>query len=532
MNDYNPRPILSSRLATIAVIVGTVGLALAIRIAWPYPNVFVDGNVWFRGMDAWYHMRLVDSFIANFPLTTEYDPFSWYPHGIEPPFHPLTGWLIGGTAILFGGGTPSAHAVDVSGAVLPAILGSLTVVPAYFIGRRLFGPVAGAVSAIALAIAPGEFLSRTLLGFADHHMAEAFFSALTLMCLVIAIERASSNDVRLSTLPQEASGSARSTIIWTVLSGIALGLYLLAWRGGLMLPLILFIYTVVRGMIDYIHSRSYDDVVLVISGTILIGAIMVSPLASTHWTPELFILALVGSVLAPVAMKLLSLWARSRGFSPKAFVAMLLGCGGIVVVVAAAAFPAAFKGAIAAINFMVPSGSGFAITEMQPLFLPGGEFSVRVAWTNFTTVLPVSLIGLVALLRARQTLRGNDVLLFLIWSITMLSAVLSQRRFGYYYMLNASVLTGLVVSLVFQSEWSQRQLGLVRRVVQPVHAKNKAARRAMQSQLAARRGAIARLAIVALAIVAVIAVPCVEMAHNFAVERSLMTPGWWETLNW
>jgi len=531
MTDDKPNQVLSGRVATIAVIVGAIAIALAIRIVWPYPNIFVDGNVWFRGMDAWYHMRLVDNLMANFPHATAFDPYSWYPHGLEPPFHPLTGWLIGGTAMLFGG-SASADAVNVAGAVFPAILGSLTVIPAYVIGRRLFGPLAGAVSAIVLAIAPGEFLSRTLLGFADHHVSEAFFSAMALMFLVLATQKASRFDVRISSLARDMRGPARSVVLWTMLAGISLGLYLLAWRGGLMLLLILFIHTVVRGIVDYHRGRASDDVILVVSSTVLIGALMSFPLAATHWTPELFVLALVAAGLVPVFMRGVSVLARRRGLSSKAFVAGLVGCGGIVVGFAALVFPAAFREALHTIDFMIVTGRSLSILEMHPLFFPGGEFSLQVAWTNFTTVLPVSLIGLFILLRSKKSARSDAVLLFAVWSIIMLSAVLSQRRFGYYYMLNASVLTGFLTAVVFQSEWCQRQVRLARTRVQVAQARNKAATRAMRSQQAERRGAIARLAVVTVAITATICIPCVEMAHNFAVEPSLMTPGWWETLNW
>jgi len=531
MSDQEPRQILSGRVVTVVVLGIVVCVALAIRIAWPYSNIFVDGNVWFRGMDAWYHMRLVDNLMANFPHTTAFDPFTRYPHGIEPPFHPLTGWLIGATAMLFGGSS-SAHAVDVAGAVFPAVLGSLTVIPAFVIGRRLFGPVAGAVGAVVLAIAPGEFLSRTLLGFADHHVSEAFFSAMALMFLVLAISTTTGKRVRLSTLSRDETVPVRRLVLWTVLAGLSLGLYLLAWRGGLMLLLILFIYTVVRGMVDYYRGRESDDVIVVVSGAVLIGGLMSMPLAATHWTPELFVLASVAAVLAPVVMRLLSRLARGRGLSANAFVAMLFGCGGIVVAFAALVFPAAFKGAINAIDFMVVTGPSFSILEMHPLFLPRGEFTVDVAWTNFTTVLPASIIGLCVLWRSRKSPRVDQVLLFVVWSITMLAAVLSQRRFGYYYMLNAAILTGFLIAFVFDTEWCQKQWRLVRAHVQVSQAKNKAARRALRSQQTERRGAAARLAIVAVAVVAVVAVPCLEMAHNFAVEPSLMTRGWWETLNW
>ena len=521
-----------AHVASATIIAVAFALALAIRIGWPFDSIFVDGNVWFRGMDAWYHMRLVDNFLANFPHTTAYDPFTWYPRGLEPPFHPLTGWLVGGLAFVMGGASPSAHTVDVAGALFPAMLGALIVVPTYFIGRRLFGSIAGAVGALLLAIAPGELLSRSLLGFADHHVSEAFFSAMTLMCVMYATQRASSADVRLAGLRSALSGSARSTILWTVCAGVALGLYLLAWRGGLMVLLILFVYVVIRGILDYANGRHGEDVVIVVTGAVVIGGIMSAHLAAGHWTPELFILALLACALVPTVMWLLARFARQRGMSARGYIAFLFGCGGVLLVLGAFAFPTAFRGALHAIDFMVVTGRSFSILEMHPLFFPQGEFSLRVAWTNFTAMLPVSILGLFLLWRSSRSPRGNHVVLFAVWSLIMLAAVLSQRRFGYYYMLNACVLSGFLVAWVFKSEWCARKLGIAFAHVPPAHPRNKAARRAMQSMRAERRGALASLAIVLVAIVGVLAVPSMDMARNFAVEPSLMTQGWWETLQW
>jgi asparagine N-glycosylation enzyme membrane subunit Stt3 len=42
------------------------GIALYIRVALPYDSVFVGGEVWFKGADPWYHMRLVDILIFDF----------------------------------------------------------------------------------------------------------------------------------------------------------------------------------------------------------------------------------------------------------------------------------------------------------------------------------------------------------------------------------------------------------------------------------------------------------------------------------
>ncbi|MBE9506189.1 MAG: glycosyltransferase family 39 protein, partial [Chloroflexi bacterium] len=205
MTDGISRLRPTGRLLIIAVVAGSVAVALAIRILWPYDNIFVDGSVWFRGMDAWYHMRLVDNLVHNFPHMTAFDPFTWYPHGVEPPFHPLAGWLIAGAAMVAGGGAPSPAIINATGALFPAVLGALAIVPAYFIGRRLYGRLAGAVAAFLLAVLPGEFLSRSMLGFADHHVAEAFFATTTLLFLMLATERASSSGLTLRGLRRELS---------------------------------------------------------------------------------------------------------------------------------------------------------------------------------------------------------------------------------------------------------------------------------------------------------------------------------------
>ena len=62
--------------------------------------------------------------------------------------------------------------------------------PVYFIGRHFYGRIAGATAAILIAILPGEFLSRSLLGFTDHHVTEAFFSTVALLFLMIALRKA------------------------------------------------------------------------------------------------------------------------------------------------------------------------------------------------------------------------------------------------------------------------------------------------------------------------------------------------------
>ena len=492
----------------------------------------VGDTVWFRGMDPWYHMRLVDNLIANFPHLTAFDPFTGYPDGIRPPFHPLTDRLIAATAILLGGGAPSASLVDKVGAFFPAVLGALTVIPVYFVGRALFGRVAGVAAAFVLAILPGEFLSRTLLGFADHHVSEAFFATCTLLFLVLATRRVTAHDIRLSTLREGFAPGHRGGFILTALSGISLGLYLLAWRGGVLLLLVLFAYVAVRAVVDYVRKSESDDVIIVCSTAVIIGGAMVLPVVSRTWTPALFIAALLAAALSPVILRFMSRYARSRGWSTRTFAAVLIALGVIASALVAVAAPSALSNAINALRFILPTREGLSITEMHPLFFPSGEFSLRIGWTNFVTVLPLSILGLVLLLRDRRR-SENHIILFAVWSTLMLLAVLSQRRFGYYYAGSAALLVGYLTARIWATDWVQARFASMRRHISiSGKGQKKSELRALKAQQREKQSSALGLVALAAALVLVVVVPSADMAHNFAAEPSLMSPAWSETLDW
>ncbi|GAH57017.1 unnamed protein product, partial [marine sediment metagenome] len=145
--------------------------------------------MWFKGTDAWYHMRHIENLLYNFPHVNSFDPYMLYPGGGGGPGRPFFDWLVAGIIWLVGLGSPSSHTIDVVGAYVPAILGTLTIIPVYFIGKELFNRWAGILAAALVAILPGEFLNRSLLGFTDHHVAETLFTTVTILFLILAIKR-------------------------------------------------------------------------------------------------------------------------------------------------------------------------------------------------------------------------------------------------------------------------------------------------------------------------------------------------------
>src|SRR4030042_1305165 len=161
-NAFNSKLIVGILLAVF------FSAALFIRVVFPYDKVFVGDWIKFTGVDAYFFIRIVDNTVHNFPHLLTFDPYLLFPGGSATATSPFWPYLISVVSWLFGFGSPSQHTVDVVGVYFPAVLGALTTLPVYFIGKTLFNRWAGVIAAGLVAIFPGEFLGRSLLGFTDY----------------------------------------------------------------------------------------------------------------------------------------------------------------------------------------------------------------------------------------------------------------------------------------------------------------------------------------------------------------------------
>jgi asparagine N-glycosylation enzyme membrane subunit Stt3 len=212
-----------------AVIVGIIlavicGISVYLRIVLPHDKIFVGDWIWFRGTDAWYHMRLIENIVHNFPHVNSFDPYTLYPGGSGGPGRPFFDWLVAGIILLVSLGSPAQHSIDVVGAYMPAILGTLTLIAVYFLGKELFNRWLGVIAAALVAILPGEFLNRTLLGFTDHHAAEALFSTVSMLFLIMAIKRAGERGISFSHFLGRDWATITRPLVYTLLAGIFLGI--------------------------------------------------------------------------------------------------------------------------------------------------------------------------------------------------------------------------------------------------------------------------------------------------------------------
>jgi len=429
------------------VIVGIIlaalcGISLYIRIALPHDQIFVNGAVWFRETDAYYYMRNIETLVHNFPHYNSFDPYILFPGGGGALARPFFAWFVGGIILLVKGAASSLHSMEVVAAYMPAILGTLTLIPVYFIGKELFNRWAGVIAAALVAILPGEFLHRSLLGFTDHHIAEVLFSTVCMLFLIMAIKRAREREISFSHVLSRDWSTIIRPLIYTLLVGIFLGLYLLSWQGGLMFIFIIFIYLVIQFVVDHLRRKSTDYLCIVGTPLFIIALLMLLPLLAKGSLDTISRVSLLIAILVPIILSVISRLMAARTLKPVYYVLVLVGLTGIGLAVLHALDPSLLGSMLSQFSVFGQSGAMLTVMEATGLLFPQGTFTFSMAWANFTTSFFISFIALVMLAFVVVKERSAHKTLFLVWSVVMLLAVLGQRRFGYYYTLNAALLTG------------------------------------------------------------------------------------------
>jgi oligosaccharyl transferase (archaeosortase A-associated) len=519
------------------VLAALVGLALYIRIALPYDQVFVKDWVWFRDTDAYYYLRHIENLIHNFPRLNAFDPYMLYPGGSIGLHRPFFAWLIAGIVRLVSAGVPAQHTIESVAAYMPAVMGGLTLIPVYLIGRELFSRWAGLFAAVLVAIAPSEFLHRSLLGFADHHVAEVLFSTTSVLFLIMAVKRAREREISFRHLLDRNWAVIRRPLIYALLAGLFLGFYLLSWVGGLMFIFVIFAYLLVQFIVDHLRGRSTDYLCMIGSPLFLVALLMLLPVLEAGSRDASYRVSMSLAVVAPIVLSLISRFVTGRGWKPVFYLVALAVLAGVGLGVLRAVTPSILAFMLAQFSIFSPAGAALTVMEIQPLLFPGGNFSFQIAWANFTTSFFISFIALAMLAFATVKARSADRTLFLVWSIIMLMAVLGQRRFGYYYVINAALLTGYFSWKMLDLAGLSKLRSLPREAATTVREFRKKRKKTRERPRAGTfrqpRGPWLRVVAVGIAIFFLVFYPNIGGARRLAAMPNFVIDEWWYTsLTW
>jgi len=423
---------------TAIIIALFFGVALYLRIALPYAQVFSGDWIKFTGVDAYYHMRIVDNLVYNFPHLNSFDPYMLYPGGGGPSGYPLFDYLLAGIIWLIGLGSPTQHTIDVVGVYFPAILGALTVIPVYFIGKELFNRWAGVISAGLVALLPGEFLGRSILGFTDYHGAETLFTAVAMLFLILAVKAARQRQLSFNSIKHGNWAIITKPLVYSLLAGLFLGIYFLTWPGALLFAFIISVYFIVQFIIDHLRGRSTDYLCFVGTIIFIIALLMLLPTSPD----KLPLASLVIAILLPIALAGLSRLIASHGIKPIFYPVALLGLGLASLAIFYIIDPDLLKRMVGHLSILYAWPIETTVLEMQPLLFPGGNFTLSLAWGNFATGFFLSFISLGILIYFIVKRGEADKTLLVVWSLIILAATLAMRRFAYYFVVNVALLTG------------------------------------------------------------------------------------------
>ncbi|WP_321419212.1 oligosaccharyl transferase, archaeosortase A system-associated [uncultured Methanomethylovorans sp.] len=490
----------------------------------PKAKVFVAENfVKFSENDPWYHLRNVESMLHNFPHMLWFDAYTKYPLGTEQVYAPLFDMLLGIIIWILGLGNPSQELIYTVSAYYPVFIASLVVIATYFVTKWIFDRRVGLLAAILIALAPGQILSRSIIGFNDHHIAEVLFSTMTAAFLVMAIKVAREHPITFSSLKEAPIETIKPALPYFILTGVSMGAYTLTWKGALFFSLIIGIYITVQHVVDHMHGRTTDYLAvggMIIFAVTLMMVLMVPELGGTKRTQEIGLMA--GIVAFPL-LTLLSTEMQKRKMNAKIYPLTILTGVMAVLLTSKIAFPSVYTMLIGVFGYFKRTGGGLTIGEASPLDLFDGSFYYYFAVMGF-----VSILGL-AILTYEATKKKNtqEKTLLIVWTFMVLWAMLQQNRFSYYYAVNAAILSAYVgIKFMDLAGWKDLKLN---NLMTTEKIKSKSAGKTKET-------AIHKLKPIHIISLIIVIVVLVLPNYSLATQQAQYVGGpgdeWLEALNW
>lgn len=430
-----------SGVVTVACLLAFVGIAFLLRVIPPFDQVFNDGWVKFTSPDSYAYMRQVDNLVPNFPNLMPVDPYFWLTGADSIGELNLFVYLLSAITLLIGAGSPTPGTVDLVGVYFPAVIGALTLVPGYFLGKALFNRWGGLLTAGLLAIMPGEYLGKSELGNTDRDCLQVFLVVTSMLFTVLAVKYASENDLFAGGSSRAGRGVIMKVSVYSLLAGISLVLFLLAWKGAFIFSGIILVFIVLQSVIDTLKGRPANY--LFFTGTIIFlsATLAYLPFVQNTTYRELIMLEFV----TVIAVALVSWVVVKMRLRPFLYPVILVVLGAGLLFAASRVFPyqfAVIKGSMDTVLAITELDR--TVSENLPILFPAGQFTLYVLWVNYTTGFYLSLIGagILAFLAARGNRPGFT--LVLVWSITILLLTLMMRRFALFYAVNVALLSAFI----------------------------------------------------------------------------------------
>lgn len=466
------------RIPTMYWYLGLLAIMLFsvyLRAILPWKAVFTGNNtVMFSSeSDAWYNMMLAKSTVLNLHRTF-YDPMTNFPYGTPIHFGPFDSWGITIVSYIVGLGHPAMHTVDAVGAFWPVLMGTLLVLPAYFIGKEIAGRGCGIITALLTVVLPGQLIARTTLGFTDHHASEIMLSTLTMAFFLLALR--TGKGLSLNSILKTDMKALKYPLMYTVLAGISMGLYLDSWPLGVMFEGILLLALTIQSTVDHIRGRDTAYLGIIGGIALFIALLMILPFSNSAdgfnlnryslFQPTTLLMGIIYLLVISSLSKILNRMGLSRYYYPGSIAGVII-LGFLVLRVAASQFMGTFISTL--FTYLLPrSGGASTVAELSPIFANHGIDANFPGIFGLSTFY-IALVGLTLLIISYVKHERPGDLLVAIWSLLLLILTIDSNRSAYYYAINVAILCAFLSAWVLDRiKFGSLEGALLRKADRPV----------------------------------------------------------------
>jgi len=497
-------------------------VALYLRIRLPYANSIQGGNIVISDFDPYYHLRIIEYTIQNFPHVLAFDPYVDFPNGFWIGWPPLYDFLASAYAMA----AMALFHVDyqVAVATFPALLGAVAIFPVYYITKLVFDWKAGVVAAALLTVLPANLL-RSMVGNVNHHVAaEVLFPAFLFLFFMLALKgELTFREMRTLTFTRDD----KRALLYAGLAGIFVTALLLTWLGGFLFLGIIGAFALAQYIVYHLKGVQSDNLTIVAVTMLVVSLITFLPVSlSSHFGTTIdpvnvslfqpFLLAAVLIIFVLFGSLAYYLRDKQRAVYPLAICALL--------VVGALSFylvrPDLATTVFTGYGFFTQSGVLQTVAEAQPLFGGPGGFQLTTAVSYFQVLLFVAFIGLAAL--GYQVYRKQDeaALLLFVWSIFAVAITVVQTRFTFLLSANVAILSAFVVVWALDALVG-KGYGALAGVHDAGALRDLFGHEIKYTQLVG-----------VFFVVLVLLLPSVNMTTAYAKNVQQITPDWYESLQW
>ncbi|WP_435099460.1 oligosaccharyl transferase, archaeosortase A system-associated [Halorubrum sp. N11] len=274
---------LLERWYHIPVLLGILVFMLWTRVR-SYGNFIVDGQVYFRGNDPWYHLRETTYIMENWPSSMPFDVWSGFPFGTRAgQFGTLWDHIM---VVSIWIARPIMGSAEEVMLIMAPIAGTLVAIPTYFIARRFVDRFAALAAVVVLALLSGTFFSYSLVGFPDHSAAEVLFQSIAVLAFLVAFAVAEREKPVWELLVDQDWAALGRPAAYAAAAGVALGLYMWTWQPGVLMVGFTGIFLAIKITSDVSHGKSPEPIAFAGAVSMTVAGLMqVIPLAEFSFTP-------------------------------------------------------------------------------------------------------------------------------------------------------------------------------------------------------------------------------------------------------